>query len=355
MIGRMRLCRLAFACIFAGTSVPASARHERTPVCFHQVHDAMGTVFSIDLYAADAASAAQLADSAFEEVDRIEALLSNYRPSSELSRISQEASSAPVTTDPETFAFLERSLYWSRQSQGAFDITVGPLLRAWGFFFHQGQIPTEAELMALRARMGWEKVILDPQLRTVRFTSKEPMDLDPGSIGKGFAVDRVVTLLRAEGVTSALLSAGGSTLYAIGAPPGSDGWPVHVPDPYHPGQVASTVLLKDESLSTGACTEKFFIKDGHRYCHIFDPHTLHPVEGMLQTTVIDPSATDSDALSTVAFVMKPEASSRLFSVRASTRVLIFTSQPGDGSCVAIHWPGRPCGTKYPSKRRPVHA
>ena len=203
--------------------------------------------------------------------------------------------------------------------------------------------------------MGWEKVILDPKLHTVRFTSKDPMDLDPGSIGKGFAVDRAVSLLRTEGVSSALLSAGGSTLYAIGAPPGSAGWSVNVPDPHHRNQIASTVLLKDESLSTGACTEKFFIKDGHRYCHIFNPHTLHPVEGMLQTTVIDPSATDSDALSTVAFVMRPEESSRFFATRTVTRVLIFTGQQSSGSCLAIHWLGQPCKTNYQSKRKPIHA
>ncbi len=298
----------------------------------------MGTIFTIDLYAADQATADQDMTLAFNEIDRLEALLSNYRPTSELSRISREAGSGPVVTDPETFRFLERSVYWSRVSNGAFDITVGPLLRAWGFFFHQGRIPTQAELNALRDKVGWQHIALDPATRSVSFTQHQPMELDPGSIGKGFAVESVEKLLRAQGVTSAFINAGGSTLYAIGTIPGAAGWPVDVPDPQHPGRIASTVQLRDTSLSTGACTQKFFINNGHRYCHIFDPRTERPVEGMLQTTVIDPSAADSDALSTVVFVLSPADSRRLLSTMPSVQALILTQT----TCTAIHWTGQPC-------------
>jgi thiamine biosynthesis lipoprotein len=302
----------------------------------------MGTVFTLDLYAADAATADRLAQAAFDTVDRIEDELSNYRPASELSRISREAAAGPVTTDPETFAFLERSLYWSRRSGGAFDITVGPLLRAWGFFFHSGRVPSTQELAALRDEVGWQKVRLDTSARSVRFVGGHPLELDPGSIGKGFAVDRVVEQLRAEGVSAAFLSAGGSTVYGIGAPPGTAGWPVLVPDPRATSAGSSTVLLRDESLSTGACTQKYFILQGHRYCHIFNPHTMRPVEGMLQTTVLDPSATDSDALSTVAFVLTRSQSRRFFATMPKTGVLLFTQQASAHSCLAVHWHGDPC-------------
>jgi thiamine biosynthesis lipoprotein len=304
----------------------------------------MGTVFTLDLYAADAPTAERLAQEAFDTVDRIEDELSNYRPASELSRISREAAAGPVTTDPETFAFLQRSLYWSRRSGGAFDITVGPLLRAWGFFFHSGRVPSPQELAALSDKVGWQKVRLNATARSVRFEGGHALELDPGSIGKGFAVDRVVEELRAEGVRAALLSAGGSTVYGIGAPPGTPGWPVIVPDPRTPGASSSTVLLRDESLSTGACTQKFFIQDGHRYCHIFNPHTMRPVEGMLQTTVVSPSATDSDALSTVAFVLSPGQTRRLFATMPKARVLLYTQQTASPTCLAIHWQGDPCLT-----------
>lgn len=163
---------------------------------FHQAHRAIGTEFAIDLYAPCAAVADQVSSLCFDEIERIEALLSNYRPDSELSRIAGDASSGPVTTDPETFAFLESSLFWSRQSGGAFDITADPLLRAWGFFFNSGHVPAAADLAALRPRVGWQHVHLDAATRSVHFDTARPMELDPGSIGKGFAVDRVVTLLR---------------------------------------------------------------------------------------------------------------------------------------------------------------
>jgi FAD:protein FMN transferase len=333
-----KVLSLAAACTLPAVAQPP-LQH------FHQTHAAMGTIFAIDLNAADQATAEQDMDLAFDEIDRLEALLSNYRPSSELSRISREAGSAPVVTDPETFRFLDRSFYWSRKSDGAFDITVGPLLRAWGFFFHQGRVPSQTELDALRDKIGWGHVALDPETRTVSFTNHRAMELDPGSIGKGFAVDSVVRLLRRQGVTSAFISAGGSTLYAIGSVPGAAGWPVDIPDPRTPGKTAVSLLLKDTSLSTGACTEKFFIKDGHRYCHIFDPRSMRPVEGVLQTTVIDPSATDSDALSTVAFVLDPSASRQLLASMPATQALIFSQQSESSprpSCAAINWTRNPC-------------
>src|SRR5882757_1951448 len=331
-----KILSLVAICTLSSSAQPTLQR-------FHQTHPAMGTIFSIDLYVSDQATAEQDMDLAFEEIDRLEALLSNYRASSELSRISREAGTAPVVTDPETFRFLERSIYWSRVSNGAFDITVGPLLHAWGFFFHQGRVPSQTELNAVRNKIGWKNIALDAQTRTVSFTNHQAMELDPGSIGKGFAVDSVAKLLRNRGVTSAFISAGGSTLYAIGIVPGTAGWPVDIPDPRQPGKAAATIQLKDTSLSTGACTEKFFIKNSHRYCHIFDPRTMRPVEGMLQTTVIDPSATDSDALSTIVFVLGTEESRKLLASMPNTQALIFNQPFSAPSCTAIHWIGEPCG------------
>ncbi|ADW68892.1 FAD:protein FMN transferase [Granulicella tundricola] len=316
---------------------------------FHEVHRAMGTEFSIDLYARDEEAAGAAAEAAFDEVDRLEELLSNYRPSSELSRIGREAGAGTVTTDPETFRFLERAVFWSKRSDGAFDITVGPLLRAWGFYEHGGRIPSDAELKGLRGTLGWERIRLGAADRSVRFVPGRALDLDPGSIGKGFAVDGVVTVLREAGVRTALISAGGSTVYGMGAPPGTEGWPVTVMDPRVVGRVASTVMLKDMSLSSGACTQKFFIKDGHRYCHIFDPLTMRPVEGVLQTTVVSESATDSDALSTVVFVLPPERARAVLKPFGSVRALIFLNATTPESCISINWPGGVCAPSTTTK------
>lgn len=277
---------------------------------FTRVHPAMGTDFTLYVYASDAGAADREADRVFAIVDQLESLLSNYQPQSELSRINHEAAQHPVTTDPETFRFLKESLAWSARSDGAFDITVGKLMKAWGFFRSTGHVPTDAELARVRGQTGWKRVVLDAGTRTVRFTAPG-VELDPGGIGKGFAVDAAVEAMRADGVHAALLSAGSSTIYGLGAPPHSEGWKVRVPDPQHKDDAISTVTLRDTSLSTANCSEKHFVVGGHLYCHIMDPRTLRPVEGRLQATVIAPSATDSDALSNAVFVLDAAGRRRL--------------------------------------------
>jgi thiamine biosynthesis lipoprotein len=297
---------------------------------FTRVHPAMGTDFTLYIYAADAAAADREADRAFSIVDQLESLLSNYQPQSELSRINTEAAQHAVTTDPETFRFLKESLAWSARSDGAFDITVGKLMKAWGFFRSTGHVPSDAELAHVRAETGWKHVLLSAGTRTVRFTAPG-VELDPGGIGKGFAVDAAIEALRADGVQAALLSAGSSTIYGLGAPPNSQGWKVQVPDPQHLDVASqedlSTVVLHDTSLSTANCSEKHFLVGSHLYCHIMDPRTLRPVEGRLQATVIAPSATDSDALSNAIFVLDAGGRKRLMETlpKSDEALLVLTS------------------------------
>jgi FAD:protein FMN transferase len=318
------------------SSLPAPLRGQ---TLYRGDHTAMGTTWTILLYTSDQATSQAAFDAAFEEVDRVDNLLSNYKPESELSRINREAAAHPVTTDPETFAFLQTALHHSEISNGAFDITVGRLLRTWGFFDHNGKVPTPEQRKADAAGVGYRHVHLDAATRTVQFVNSRQLELDPGSIGKGYAVDRAVRLLKTLGIQSAYLSAGSSSVYAIGAPPGKEGWPVDIPNPHDPTQPLTTVQLRDRSLSTGACTEKFFIQSGHRYCHIFDPRTLTPVEGMLQTTVITPLAVDSDALGTSVFVLTPAESMRMLANMPEVSALIITANETH----AIHWP-----TKIPT-------
>lgn len=322
----------------ARRSDPVSPAHS-VPLAqqiFSFTHPAMGTIYSLYLYANSRAEAEANARPVFQEIDRVEDLLSNYRESSELSRIDREASRSAVTTDPETFHFLQTSFAWSARSHGAFDITVGRLMKTWGFFRAHGGIPTDAQLAQVRQQVGWERVKLDPTQRTIRFLSPG-IELDPGGIGKGYAVERAVRLLRAEHVTAALLSAGSSTIYALGAPPGQAGWKVRVPSPGDPAHILSTVILRDTSLSTANCSEKNFVQNGHLYCSIMDPHTLRPVEGMLQTTVIAPSATDSDALSNVFFVLSAKQSALLLRQLPQDSALIVAGKPTAAQCETARW------------------
>jgi thiamine biosynthesis lipoprotein len=317
----------------------AEQRHARPLRLFTFTHPAMATVFTLYLYSDDAGHASTVSEEVFDEIDRVEQVLSNYRETSELSRINQKAAEASLTTDPEMMSFLTQAEHWSQVSDGAFDITVGRLMKAWGFYRHQGVIPPPEELNRLRGVTGWQKVELDADDRTVHLA--EPgVELDPGGVGKGFAVDAAVEVLRADGVKAALLSAGSSTLYGLGAPPGKQGWRVVVPGPLPSRSILSTVTLHNESLSSADCSQKNFVVDGHLYCHIMDPRTLYPVEGRIQVSVVHPSATASDALSNVVFVLTPEQSVRTLARSAPhTRALIVSGSPGHASCTVFRWKG----------------
>lgn len=300
-------------------------------------HRAMGTVFSLSLYTTSPAKAETVEAEVFDEVDRIDELLSNYKPTSELSRINREAASHVVVTDNETMRFLEASQSYSRMSSGAFDITVGPLMRAWGFYEHHGKVPSSAELEHLHAEVGWQKLQLVPTARTVRFLAPG-VELDPGGIGKGFAVDAAVALLRADHVRAALLSAGGSTIYALGAPPQEQGWKIVIPGPLPSTEVLSTLVLRDMSLSSADCFQKNFVAEGHLYCHIMDPRTLRPVVGRIQVTVLHPSATASDALSNVLFVDPPARAFEILSQNEPrAQALVVSEGTPTPRCATLHW------------------
>jgi thiamine biosynthesis lipoprotein len=268
----------------------------------------MGSAFEIAAYddGTDAGRAGRAAlrghlEAALDEVDRIDRLMSHYKADSPLSRLNREAAKGPVRVEPELFAFLAECLRYSRESEGAFDITVGPLMKAWGFFRGEGRLPTDDEIAEVRARVGYEHVILDAASGTVRF-DRPGVELDLGGIGKGYAVDKAVAVLRARGVTAALVSAGGSTTFGLGAPPGEPGWGVSVADPVRTSRTAVTVTLRDQALSVSGSYEKSFEVDGVRYSHIMDPRTGRPVQGMLSVAVVAPTGTQGDALDNVLFV-----------------------------------------------------
>ncbi|MGD2154321.1 MAG: FAD:protein FMN transferase [Gemmatimonadales bacterium] len=320
------------------TAVPAPCN--ATPdSLYHEARPAMGTTVKVYLYAPNSVRAAELLEAAFVEIERVEAALSNYRPTSELSRINAAAAVAPVTTDPEVFGLIARALEHSRRSEGAFDITVGPLVKAWGFFDGGGHYPSDGELADARARSGWRQVDLDEATRSVRFLTPG-LELDLGAIGKGWALDCAAATLRRHGVRAALLSAGQSTYYAVGAPPDERGWRIRVTDPQDTTRALSTTLLRDEALSTSGAGEQSFDFGGRHYSHIIDPRTGHPVAGMAQATVTAPTATDSDALATAVFVLGPERAAELVHGSPGAAALLVMEASGDERVLALEWPER---------------
>jgi thiamine biosynthesis lipoprotein len=273
----------------------------------------MGCVYAIAAYSDDADSLPRAVNEALDEVDRIDRLMSHYRPDSPLSRLNREAADRAVPVDPELFDFIAYAIQYSHDSDGAFDITVGPLMKLWGFFEGDGRVPTRRALSAVLRRVGYSHVLLNHAARTIHFDVRG-VELDLGGIAKGYAVDRVVGLLRRRNVDAALVSAGGSTVYAMGAPPGQNAWQVGVQDPVAPDRVAFTVPLRDRALSVAAGSEKFFERGRKRYVHIMDPRTGKPVQNVLAVAVLAPDGTSGDALDDALFVRGVEAS-RAYLVR----------------------------------------
>lgn len=254
----------------------------------------MGTIFHIVAYGSRREQIESAIAEALEEARRLDRLLSNYRSESELSQVNRLANKGPVSVSSELFQFLSACLRYSRASEGSFDVTVGPLVRVSGFFNDTGRLPQQGEVVQALAKVGYRNLILDEQNSSVRF-AREGMELDPGGIGKGFAADKMAEILRRAEVYSALISAGGSTIYALGAPPNQPGWEVAIKDPRKPSTTIETVRLRDEAISTSGDYEKFFWADGKIWGHILDPRTGYSASGTLAVSVISAQAIDSEA------------------------------------------------------------
>ena len=285
-----------------------SAASGPAAVHYRGSHVSMGTTYGIQLYGDGRDDLPLVAERAFDEVDRIDRLMSVYKRNSAVSFINRRAGREAVLVEPELFDFLQRCLAFSRQSQGAFDVTVQPLMRVWGFFGGPGRLPPQTELRNVLQRVGYRKLSLDPGRRTVRFL-REGMALDLGGIAKGYAVDRVVSLLREYRIESALVSAGGSTVFGLGAPPGKSAWRVKVRDPVSPRdprRSALTVWLENQCLSISGSYENSFTHQGVTYSHIMDPRIGRPVQGLLSVAVVAGSGMEGDALDNALFVMGPE-------------------------------------------------
>jgi thiamine biosynthesis lipoprotein len=282
----------------------------------------MACVYAIEVYGPDAEALPRIADEAFDEVDRIDRLMSHYKADSALTRINRDAARRPVTVEPELFDFIVDAMRYHRDSGGAFDITVGPLMKAWGFFRGDGRVPTDDALAAARRHVGGSHVILNSVERTIAF-GHSGVELDLGGIAKGYAVDRVARLLKQRQIAAALISAGGSTIYGLGAPPGRDAWEVAIQDPIDPRQTALTVQLKDRALSVAGSSEKSFEAGGVRYSHIMDPRIGRPAHGVLTVAVLAPSGTAGDALDTTFFVLGPDGSRAYLTQLSATEAFFF--------------------------------
>lgn len=275
--------------------------------CVRVACRAMATRFEIALYGEDAVRLRAAGEEALAEIQRLEAQLSFYRPSSEISRINARAAQGPMRVEPRLFRLLQTAQRLHAATAGAFDVTVAPLMRCWGFVNDTGRLPGPEALDRARKQTGMDLIHLNDEAFTVAF-ERPGVQIDLGGIGKGYALDEAAWLLAEAGITRALLHGGTSTVVALGTPPDADHWIVAIP---YPGvdaaqprddEVLALVPLADEALSVSAVWGKAFVADGQTYGHVLDPRLGRPVDGAVLAAVVSPSATETDALSTALLV-----------------------------------------------------
>jgi thiamine biosynthesis lipoprotein len=290
--------------------------------------NAMATRFELVLHGEDARRLQGAGEEALSEIERIEAQLSIYRPSSELSRVNSLAAKEPVRVTPSVFKLLELAHQLHHESGGAFDIAIAPLVRCWGFMGGTGAWPDPTELAQAREQAGMRHVILNAAHQTVRF-DREGVMLDLGAIGKGYAVDQAAAVLRDAGVNSALIHGGTSTVYGVGAPPGGDAWKIAIESPPGSKTWVATVPLRDEALSVSAVWGKSFQHDGKTLGHVLDPRTGQPANNTVLAAVALPSATETDALSTALLVRGTEGHEAICRLRSDMRTLVVVPSATD--------------------------
>jgi thiamine biosynthesis lipoprotein len=269
---------------------------------FEFTHPAMGTLFTITLYARELPQATGAAEAAFKRIDALEDIMSDYQADSELMRLCEQPVGKPVLVSAELFDVFQRAQKISALSGGAFDVTVGPYVRLWRFARKKKVLPTAAELASASAAVGYQKLRLDARTRTATLLAPN-MRLDLGGIAKGYAADEALRMLKGRGINRALVAASGDI--AVGdAPPGQPGWSVGIADiDARTNELARTVLLHNAGVSTSGDTEQFIEIGGVRYSHILDPATGLGLTNRIQGTVIAPDATTTDAMATTVCVL----------------------------------------------------
>lgn len=283
---------------------------------------AMATRFEVVVHGDNEALLRAAAEEALAEVDRLENQLSLYRPGSEIAQLNARAAQESIRVSPEVFALLQYAAQLSAETQGAFDITIAPLVRCWGFMGGGGRKPTPDEVQAARELVGMDKVMFDARERTIRF-SRPGVMLDLGAIGKGYAIERGLEILREAGVTSALFHGGTSTVGAIGCPPDAEAWRVAVNLPTDDGSVRRQEFhLRDVAMSASSGAGRMFTLQGQTFGHVLDPRTGQPVAHATLAVVVTSKATETDALSTALLTLGADGQKKIAGLRTGLRTLV---------------------------------
>ena len=273
------------------------------PVVVKRTQLHMGTLVSITVVASTEAIVQSAITAGFAEIKRLEQLLSTWIPTSELSRVNLAAGQQPVGVSRETLELVSRSLEMAKITEGGFNIAVGPAVEAWSVT-EQRRIPSAGELDRLRPLVDWTAIQFDMAAGTI-FLPKSGMRIDIDGIGKGYAADMVVEILRKEGARGGVVALSGD-IRTFGDLPGMTGFPVGIRHPRREGALVATIDLRNEAISTAGDYERYFEEGGIRYHHILDPISLAPARKCQSVTVIAKDGTVADGLDTGIFVLGPE-------------------------------------------------
>ena len=287
----------------------------------HDSAELMGTKVSVELWAEDAAVGQQAIEKVLAEIERLDLMMNPWNPASELSRINLEADRGAVTTTPEIVEVIERALYYSRISDGAFDVSFASVGQHYDY--RKEQSPNVEQLKEGRAGIDYRAIELDVSSRTISFAIPG-LQIDLGGIAKGYAVDRGISILQDSGIQAAVIMAGGDTriLGDLGDRPRTIG----IRHPRKKNEFAVMIPLQDTAISTSGDYERFFIRDGIRFHHILDPDTGSSSRGVQSASVLAPRAIDSDALSTTTFVLGVERGLALINSLSGVDAIVIDGQ-----------------------------
>lgn len=269
----------------------------------------MGTFAEVSIYSNDEKTAGNAIEEALNEMERMDRIMSNYKNDSELSKVNKKAAKSPVPCNAELLDVIEQSQYYSELSGGAFDITVSPIVALWGFFSEKGHVPPDKEIERLLPAVSYKNIVIDrgnnPKKPGTVFLKNMKTQIDLGAIGKGYAVDKALEIIRKCGINNGCINLGGN-IYVLGTPPGKNAWKIGVQHPRNVNEILGYLELKNEATATSGDYERFFEFNGKRYSHILNPQTGRPVSGTIATTIVAPTGTEVDALSTSVFVLGHE-------------------------------------------------
>ncbi|MBN8786983.1 MAG: FAD:protein FMN transferase [Terrimonas sp.] len=269
----------------------------------------MGSRFEIIITAKDSASAEQYIDTVIAEITRIENLISEWRPATQISEVNNNAGIRPVKVDKEVFELTRRAIYFSRISDGAFDISFAAMDRIWKFDDSMTEMPSPESVKKSVAKVGYRNIILDSINSTI-FLKLEGMKIGFGSIGKGYAADRGRQVMLEHGVYAGIVNASGD-MTAWGTQPDGTGWKIGITNPFNADSLLAVIALKNASVTTSGSYEKYVEFNGRRYSHIINPKTGYPATGLTSVTVTGPNAETANGFSTALMVLGRKKGLRL--------------------------------------------